>query len=133
VIQGFRARGKTVLLTTHYMAEAERVCDRLCVLDHGRVIARGAPSELIDSAFPHPIVRIRLPSFGVEPLRTLPVTVLVEESSHDVAIHVRDVRDALAAIAAVARAHDATVDDLRIIPPTLEDVFLRLTGRQVRD
>ena len=60
MIAGFKAAGRTVILTTHYMEEAERLCDRVAIVDHGRVIALGTPRELIASLGAEQVVEIRL-------------------------------------------------------------------------
>ncbi|MCA1437358.1 nodulation factor ABC transporter ATP-binding protein NodI [Bradyrhizobium sp. BRP20] len=119
------ARGKTILLTTHFMEEAERLCDRLCVLEGGRKIAEGKPDDLIDEHIGCNVIEI----YGGDPhhLRELirPYARRVEVSGETLfcyAPYPEQVREQL-------RGHAS----LRILqrPPNLEDVFLRLTGREM--
>ncbi|MGY3238388.1 lipooligosaccharide transport system ATP-binding protein [Bradyrhizobium sp. USDA 4472] len=119
------ARGKTILLTTHFMEEAERLCDRLCVLESGCKIAEGKPHALIDEHIGCNVIEI----YGgdVHQLRELirPYAKHIEVSGETLFCYVRYPEQ--------VRAHLSGRSDLRVLqrPPNLEDVFLRLTGREM--
>jgi lipooligosaccharide transport system ATP-binding protein len=123
--------GVAMLLTTHYMEEAARLCDRLVIIDHGRIIAQGTPAELIERYVGHDVIEI---ATGGDAGRRAHVLALVQplgaraEAVGDVVIlHVNgtvDARTALAALAGETLVHRRA---------TLEDVFLTLTGRELRE
>ncbi len=136
IIASLRERGKTVLLTTHYMDEAERLCDRVAVVDHGKVIALGTPRELIASLGAEHVVE-----FGVEDgvrlaedaLRALPGVEEVRMEDGATRITVRRVHEAVPALLALLNDRGASLNQLATHHATLEDVFLHLTGRSLRD
>ena len=139
IVEGLKARGRTVLLTTHYMEEAARLCDRVAVVDHGKVIALGTPRELIASLGAQHVIEFAI---GEQPdaeagldgvLRTLPG---VEAVAHDGAhwrLTVRDVHRAIPALLAALAERGAEPMHLATHHATLEDVFMNLTGRRLRD
>jgi ABC-2 type transport system ATP-binding protein len=133
LVRGIRARGKTVFLTTHLMEEAERLCDRVAIIDHGRLVDAGTPAELIQRHCPETTVVVRMRSAPVlDAIRALDSVTSVVHDGEDVAIRGRAsdvVTDTIRAIA----AHNADVTGFRTEQPTLEDVFLRLTGHGIRD
>lgn len=120
-------RGKTILLTTHFMEEAERLCHRLCVIEEGRKIAEGAPSQLIQSKIGCDVIEI----YGPDPFtlynELTPFATRMDISGETLFCYVTDPQPTLARI--VHRP------ELRYLhrPANLEDVFLRLTGREMRD
>jgi lipooligosaccharide transport system ATP-binding protein len=132
-LRSLLAGGKTILLTTHFMEEAERLCDELCVIDNGRKIAQGKPHELIAREIGCDVVEV----YGDElnALRTLlaPLAERVETSGETLFCYARDPQPLVAALRAQSEAH--TMPGLRYLhrPANLEDVFLRLTGREMRD
>lgn len=136
VISGFRARGGTVLLTTHYMEEAERLCDRVAVIDHGRIIAQGSPRELIASLGAEHVVefaladRVRLEE-GV--LRALPGVAHIRAEDGKTCLTVSRVHETVPALMRLLAERRATLSELVTHSATLEDVFLSLTGRHLRD
>ncbi|GLS36298.1 Nod factor export ATP-binding protein I [Mesorhizobium tianshanense] len=119
------ARGKTIILTTHFMEEAERLCDRLCVLEHGRNIAEGSPHALIDEHIGCQVIEI----FGGNPqeLSSLirPYVQRIEVSGETLFCYAPDPEQVRVQLHGRA--------GLRLLerPPNLEDVFLRLTGREM--
>ncbi|MPR12142.1 nodulation factor ABC transporter ATP-binding protein NodI [Microvirga tunisiensis] len=121
------ARGKTIMLTTHFMEEAERLCDRLCVLEEGRSIAGGRPHALIDEQIGCHVIEI----YGGNPheLRALirPYAQRIEVSGETLFCYAPDPEQ--------VRAQLRGRTGLRLLqrPPNLEDVFLRLTGREMKD
>ncbi len=126
-LRALLARGKTILLTTHFMEEAERLCDRLCVIDEGRSIADGAPETLIEQQIGSHVLEI----YGGNPheLRALlmPYAERTEVSGEALFCYMDDPQKVC------TRLPDRT--GLRIVqrPANLEDVFLRLTGREMKD
>ena len=131
VIGGFKDRARTVVLTTHYMDEAEKLCDRVAVVDRGLVIALGTPQELIRKLGGE-VVELKLT--GAAPdwskIRGV-VRSAFEADSHR--LTVEDVAAVVPNILDEVRRNGATLDGLTTRHPTLEDVFVDLTGRQLRD
>jgi len=137
VIEAFKARGGTVVLTTHYMDEAERLCDRVAVMDHGRVIALGSPRELIASLGADHVVEFALKD-GVEPppeaaLAALPGVVSARRDGPRYSLTVTEPHRALPALMADLQRRGAEMTELLTHHATLEDLFLSLTGRHLRD
>ena len=136
LVRGIRQRGKTVFLTTHLMEEAERLCDRVAIIDRGRTIDIGTPGELVARHCPERtvIVSIEDPS-AAEHFRTVPRVESVEAGgSGPTSVTIRGRGDDFVTqvIQCVAE-HRMRVGDFRTEVPTLEDVFLRLTGHTIRD
>jgi ABC-2 type transport system ATP-binding protein len=134
VIEKFRSGGGTVLLTTHYMEEAARLCDRVAIMDHGRVIALGSPAELIASLGAHQVIEFTA-SGAVEqqPLRRLPgVHELIARDSGYL-LTVEHSATTLPALFAEMDRQRRELTSLTTHQATLEDVFVRLTGRALRD
>ena len=138
VIGRFRAAGGTVLLTTHYMEEAERLCDRVAIMDHGKVIALGTPRDLIASLGAQQVVEFALADgSGREPtpdeLAALPGVQAVRPGSDRTALTVAALHRAVPALLALLERRCAELSMLATHNATLEDVFVSLTGRQLRD
>ncbi len=130
-----RSRGVTLLLTTHYMDEAEQLADRLVIMDHGRIIAEGSPRELIERHVTREVLEVRFGS-GRQPAATdallalgLPEVDAVEGLAERAIVHTRDAQATLDAL----DRHDLRPRGHLTRRATLEDVFLRLTGRQLVD
>ena len=132
VVLGFRSRGRTVLLTTHYMDEAERLCDRVAIVDKGKVIALGTPQELIASLGGQQVVEFATES-PTQPdgWSGLPSVRSARRSADGVALTVEQLHVALPAI--LARAEPLGLTRLSTHHATLEDVFVHLTGRRLRE
>jgi ABC-2 type transport system ATP-binding protein len=128
VVLGFKARGRTVLLTTHYMDEAERLCDRVAVIDKGKVIALGTPAELIASLGGEEVVELSAEVLPDE-LASLPGVRGIRRSADGIALTVEHLHIALPAILERVRG----VTRLSTHHATLEDVFVHLTGRHLRE
>ncbi|WP_144113674.1 nodulation factor ABC transporter ATP-binding protein NodI [Paraburkholderia sp. BCC1886] len=132
-LRSLLSRGKTILLTTHFMEEAERLCDRLCVIEEGRKIAEGAPRELIATEIGCDVIEI----FGPDPLalrdELAPLVQQTEISGETLFCYIGDDSDGNDTQALHARLKARA--DLRYLhrPANLEDVFLRLTGREMQD
>jgi ABC-2 type transport system ATP-binding protein len=138
VIAEFRAGGHTVLLTTHYMEEAERLCDRVAIMDHGRVIAQGTPRELIASLGAEHVVSFTLA--GGDPgatweteLRTLAGVRDVRSSDGVVSLTVTELHRTLPALMSLLERRGLALASLTTHHASLEDVFVSLTGRRIRD
>jgi lipooligosaccharide transport system ATP-binding protein len=126
-LQNLLQQGKSILLTTHFMDEAERLCDRLIVLDHGRKIAEGTPRKLIAEHLESDVVEVYGEGAGATATRHGSLAERVETSGETVFFYLREPKRLLEALA---------VDhDVRYLhrPANLEDLFLKLTGRQIRD
>lgn len=137
IVRGFQSRGGTVLLTTHYMDEAERLCDRLAIIDHGEVIAEGSPAELINRLGGHHVVEFE--STGVsngdhaETWAGLPSVESVRHEDGMVCLTVREPHLAIPALLSAVTAQGKDLLHLNTRQASLEDVFVRLTGRHLRE
>jgi ABC-2 type transport system ATP-binding protein len=135
VIRRTRAAGKTVVLTTHYIEEAQQLCDRLAVVDHGQVIATGTPAELIATAKAPPHVRFtttRAPA--VERLRGLKDVTSASVDGASATLHTTHPGHTIIDLVTWLQAEEGNeLVDLQIHKPSLEDVFIELTGRSLRD
>jgi ABC-2 type transport system ATP-binding protein len=133
LIRGIRERGKTVFLTTHLMEEAERLCDRVAVIEHGRLVDIDAPDALIRRHCPERTVVLTTddPAAG-DQFGAIPRVESVLR--HDSRYTIRGTGDdfVTAVIRCLSEAR-ITVTDFRTVHPTLEDVFLKLTGHSIRD
>ena len=121
------AQGKTIFLTTHFMDEAERLCHRLLVLDHGRKIAEGTPRGLIAEHLESDVVEVYGTGAAALAVRHRGLAERVETSGDSVFFYLRDARPLLAALS------DAQGVRTLHRPVNLEDLFLKLTGRQIRE
>jgi ABC-2 type transport system ATP-binding protein len=134
LVVDFRARGGTVLLTTHYMDEAERLCDRIGVVDHGAMIALGTPRELIASLGGDEVVELATaPPLDPPSLSALPGVRGVRREADGVVITAAGLHVVLPALLAHLEATGAELLRLSTHRATLEDVFVHLTGRQLRE
>jgi len=136
VVERFRAAGGTVLLTTHYMEEAARLCDRVAIIDHGRVIALGTPAQLIASLGADQIIEFTINGaggFDTSMLAHLPGVTGTRAKEHGYALTVSEIGATLPALLAELEKQQVKLDQLTTHQATLEDVFVNLTGRQLRD
>jgi ABC-2 type transport system ATP-binding protein len=138
IVEGFKARGRTVLLTTHYMEEAARLCDRVAVVDHGKVIALGTPRELIASLGAEHVVEFAVAdtasaALDAGALRALPTVEEVARDGVSWRLTVREVHRAVPALLAALSERGVEPTQLTTHHATLEDVFMALTGRRLRD
>ncbi len=132
LVKGIRHRGKTVFLTTHLMEEAERLCDRVAIIDHGRIVDIGAPAELVRRHCPERTVIVSTtdPTARVRFLQIPHVTAVDAEGP---ALSVRGSGDDLVtSVIQCLAEHRIQATDFRTELPTLEDVFLKLTGHTIR-
>ncbi len=136
LVLDFKASGGTVLLTTHYMEEAERLCDRVAIVDHGQVIALGTPDELISKLGAEHVVEIALqrddPTVD-DWLRRIDGVQNVKRERQGILLTVRAVHRTVPALLAALRGREVELSRLTTHNATLEDVFVSLTGRHLRD
>jgi len=134
IVRGLRDQGVTILLTTHNMEEAQRLADRVAIIDHGHLLTLGTPEELMAAAA-NDIVTFRAPA-GIDPrtLEGLPHVIAAREERPG--LYVLTTPDALETVGALAGWQVRTgtrIEGLRVAGATLEDIFLTLTGTEVRD
>jgi ABC-2 type transport system ATP-binding protein len=136
LITAYRARGGTVLLTTHYMEEAERLCDRVAIVDHGRVIREGAPRALVATLGAGHVIELELEA-GAQAdeaaLGALPAVTAVRREAAGWSLTVTEPHRALPPLIAQLAAAGQSLARLGMRQATLEDLFVALTGRRLRD
>ncbi|MFN0059024.1 MAG: ATP-binding cassette domain-containing protein [Planctomycetota bacterium] len=141
VVTEFRARGGTVLLTTHYMDEAEHLCDDIVIIDHGKAIATGSPRQIIASLGAESLVEIELEGLDGDAasdalereLAALAGVLRVRRDAKMLSLQVGSAHVAVPAILELVKTRGYRLEHLHTHRPTLEDVFVTLTGRHLRD
>ncbi len=134
LIGQFRQEERTVLLTTHYIEEAERLCDRVAIIDHGQLVALGSPRELIQRAGHGTRLEVHLAKPVLpEQLRQLDAVLDCRETDGIYFLHAQPAAQAVVALIRYLEAEDNTLLDLHIARPSLEDVFVEITGRRLRE
>ena len=134
LVEQLRSQGKTILLTTHYMEEAEALCDRLAIMDHGRVLELGTVSELVRRRFKEKAVQFdRVEALGDERLARVAAVTNIRHDNGVVLLYSSDVGATIGDLLAVTDSLGVEPQNLSIRRATLEDVFLGLTGRALRD
>ncbi len=135
IVRQFQQRNGTVLLTTHYMDEAERLCDRLAIIDHGQIIAAGTPAELIERLTGHHIVEFAISDHNApEHLwRDLPGVQSVRSDDGLYSLRVNEPHETIPALLAEVQKQRAQLVHLTTRQASLEDVFVQLTGRHLRE
>jgi ABC-2 type transport system ATP-binding protein len=136
LVDGMRHRGRTILLTTHYMEEAERLCDHVAIVDHGKVIALGTPRELIRSLGAEQVVHCELANSDGLPLdafRALRGVLSARVDAGAFALQVTAAHETIPALLGLLESRGTSLTELRTHSPTLEDVFVSLTGRHLRE
>jgi ABC-2 type transport system ATP-binding protein len=136
IIRQFQRRGGTVLMTTHYMDEAERLCDRIAIIDHGLTIASGTPAELIERLGGHHMVEFDATGDDLRDLevwRSLPGVEAVHEEDGRVVLSVREPHETIPALLAALQNRGSHLLHLTTRQASLEDVFIHLTGRHLRE
>jgi ABC-2 type transport system ATP-binding protein len=130
----FKKDGRTILLTTHYMDEAQQLCDRVAIIDHGKVIAQGTPRELIASLGVEHVVEFSTGSHvPLEPFAAIPGVRSAGVLDELVQLQVTDLHSTVPAVLAELTRQGLPLTGLRTHSATLEDVFVALTGRHLRD
>jgi ABC-2 type transport system ATP-binding protein len=145
IIREFQRAGGTVLLTTHYMDEAERLCDRLAIVDHGQIIAEGSPADLIERLGGHHVVEFMVSAktktkmsgtsdgAALAAWRGLPSVESVREDDGMVALSVKEPHLTIPALLDAVGKQGSVLQHLTTRQASLEDVFVRLTGRHLRE
>ncbi len=137
LIEQFKLAGRTILLTTHYMDEAERLCDRVAIMDHGKVISLGTPRELITSIGVEHVVEFSAGgatrALEVSPLRAMEGVRDVRAENGAILMQVTELHRAVPALLEELDRQGVPLTELRTHSATLEDVFVTLTGRHLRD
>jgi ABC-2 type transport system ATP-binding protein len=134
IIEELRREKKTILLTTHYIEEAERLCDRVAIIDSGQVIAMGTPRELKQTSAGITRVSVRLANPASNgSLRQLEGVADVREMDGAYVLHSKQPPRTIVALVKQLEAENNQLESLEIASPSLEDVFIELTGRRLRD
>jgi ABC-2 type transport system ATP-binding protein len=140
IVRSFQERGGTVLLTTHYMDEAERLCNRLAIVDRGVIIAEGTPPDLIDRLGGHHVVEFEAvgtkshdDAATLEPWTTLPSVDSARHENGTVCLNVREPHLTIPALLEAIHRNGQRLEHLSTRQASLEDVFVRLTGRHLRE
>jgi len=139
-VRDLKRQGRTVLLTTHYMDEADQLCDRIAIIDHGKIVALDTPAALKRTIRAEEVVRLEI-GVGhndVALLRRLGESGVIARSERQngtlsVTAHCRSARDFVPAAFDAARGEGATIQHVEVVPVSLEDVFIALTGRALRE
>ena len=133
LVRGIRERGKTVFLTTHLMEEAERLCDRVAIIEHGRIIDIDSPENLVKRHCPERTVILATDDeSAAERFRTIPQVEAITRSGSQFTIRGSG-DDLVTEVIHCLSENKIRVTDFRTILPNLEDVFLKLTGHSIRD
>ncbi len=134
IVEGLRGEDKTVVITTHYIEEAEYLCDRVAVMDHGKIIALGTPRQLINEYVSDSIITFQLdPPLGEENIEGLHGVNSVQADDGEYRVTTPVPQQTLMAIVAMAHEQGVRADDINMKRATLEDVFLKITGRRIRE
>jgi ABC-2 type transport system ATP-binding protein len=134
IVLGLKAEGRSILLTTHYMEEAEILCDRIAIMDHGRILEEGTVDDLVTRRFKERAVRFdAIEGLSDDRLAGMPGVTSVKHEGGDVLLFTRDVPATIGAVLDAAEQLGVEPANLGVRRATLEDVFLDLTGRALRD
>ncbi len=137
LIEEFKRTGRTIVLTTHYMEEAERLCDRVAIVDHGKIIGLGTPAQLIASIGVDHLVEFtaddQAPAIDLAALTQISGVRDARAQNGGVTIHATELHRVLPALLEHLRQQGIPISELRTHSATLEDVFVSLTGRHLRD
>ena len=134
MIEGMHARGITVFLTTHYMEEADSLCDRVAIIDHGEILVLDTPGALKQGVAAETVIELRLEAPNaalVERLAALPGVDSAQASGDSIRVLTASKDGVLPRI--LAEANNAGLKDMTMTKPTLETVFISLTGRDLRE
>jgi ABC-2 type transport system ATP-binding protein len=134
VVREMKSEGRTVLLTTHYMEEAELLCDRIAIMDHGKILAMDSPEGLVKSQFTERAIEFAKPEGATSAdFADLPGVLRAADEGEDIVLYADQVQRTLGALLERAEERGMELDDVHIRRATLEDVFIKLTGRRIRE
>lgn len=136
VIENMRARHKTIFLTTHYMEEAEKLCNRVAIIDHGKIIALGSPDDLVEDYFKESAIQFEMePQPPLDALKSLRGATHAAIDGGEAIVYSADIPSTMSAILEYAGQGEGRrrLTNLYVRRATLEDVFLKLTGRTIRE
>ena len=137
ILGQLHAEGQTILLTTHYMEEADKLCDRVAIMDHGRILALGTPASLRQSVDADTVITIQANGDMDELVSLLQERVegikRARQVDGGVALHAKGTNGVLARVVTEAEGAGFEVADISVAAPSLEDVFISLTGKELRD
>jgi len=134
IIENMKAEGRTVILTTHYMEEAERLADRVAIIDQGKIIAMDTPQALIRLLDTGGKIECTVSGeLPLDQLHNVPEISKIKRTNGHLSLKVSETKRALTALLAIAEEHTVGLEDLHVSRPNLEDVFLHLTGRLLRE
>ncbi len=134
ILRELHAQGRTIVITTHYMEEADRLCDRLAIVDRGKLLAIDTPEALKARAPGGTMIELVLDGSGedlVSDIRAVPGVSSAELYGHTVRVYSDRGGEVLAALVSIATAHGRAIRDIHLSPPSLETLFISLTGRQL--
>jgi len=133
IVSALKSRGKTIILTTHYMEEAEALSDEVCIMDYGRIIAQGTPRTLAEELGEETLIEFRgddVPALAWEQLQQCCTAVRSDQMV--ITLETEHLTETMESLFTWSREHDIKLRDLTVRQPNLEDVFLSLTGRRLR-
>ncbi|MFW6311482.1 MAG: ATP-binding cassette domain-containing protein [Nanoarchaeota archaeon] len=137
VIKKLKKLGKTIFMTTHYMDEAEKLCDELIIIDQGKVITQGSPAELIEKHFEEDTIEFVNPSYAEEEIGALAslshVTGQKLNKDEDILLYTMDAVRTISDLFAYLNKIGKPIKNLNVRKPTLEDLFIKLTGKEIRE
>ncbi len=138
IIENTRAKGKSVLLTTHFMDEAQKLCDRVAIIDQGKIVALDTPARLIASLNIASSISAEFQcespeSIQLYKLQAIPETVQAKKNGFSINLQTKNTRAAFSGLLEYADEIGAVIENATVQSPTLEDVFLSLTGHALRD
>ena len=136
IVRAFQKNGGTVLLTTHYMDEAERLCNRLAIVDHGQIIAEGSPEDLINRLGGHHVVEFAVSNISEGDLEKWSKLPGVESARHDdgvICLTVKEPHHTIPSLLEAVGKNGTKLEQLTTRQASLEDVFVSLTGRHLRE
>jgi ABC-2 type transport system ATP-binding protein len=133
MLKKLNAEGTTIVLTTHYIEEAESLCDRVAIMDHGRIIAIGSPDHLKRTEIDSSRLEFDIEGDTVPDLKDIPEVIRYSCGKNKLTVHVTDTGTAAVRLLDHLKAGHVTVKSMHVRESTLEDVFIKMTGRELRD
>ena len=134
ILRRLHAEGRTIVMTTHYMEEADRLCDRVAIIDQGRLLALDSPRTLKTRAPGGTLIELTVDGEAAplaDAARQLPGVLKVEPAKDVLRVYAERHGEVIAALVRAAEAAGRTVHDIHLIPPSLETLFVALTGRKL--